>query len=305
MERAPATAHVLPDACIDILSFGGQLVVAGPDTGSRLVSMPPGTSIAAVRFRPGAAPALLGVPTTAILDQTVPLAELWGRAATDRLAATLAEIDSRAAPADAGDGPAQAPTGAGLPAGTGDRTGLLAGGGGGAARAGAASLTGADDRAGLLAGGGGAARAGAASLAGTDDRSGLMAGGGGRAARVAALQAELRQRLPRAEPVDPLTSGVVAELAAAAGARSVAGLADFVGLSERQLHRRCRAAFGYGPKTLDRVLRLQRFLALGRSPGRRPDGLAGLAAVAGYADQAHLAHECRRLAGTTPAALLA
>ncbi|HYY23006.1 MAG TPA: hypothetical protein VE780_14120, partial [Thermoleophilaceae bacterium] len=38
-----------------------------------------------------------------------------------------------------------------------------------------------------------------------------------------------------------------------------------VGLSDRQLLRRFRAAVGYGPKTLDRVLRFQRFLARGRA----------------------------------------
>lgn len=82
----------------------------------------------------------------------------------------------------------------------------------------------------------------------------------------------------------------------------VAGLAERVGLSERQLHRRCLAAFGYGAKTLDRVLRLQRFLALGRAG--QATGLADLAARAGYADQAHLGHDCRALAGATPTELL-
>src|SRR5690349_5610119 len=37
-------------------------------------------------------------------------------------------------------------------------------------------------------------------------------------------------------------------------------LADELGLSERQLRRCCRAGVGYGPKTLQRVLRLRRFL---------------------------------------------
>ena len=83
----------------------------------------------------------------------------------------------------------------------------------------------------------------------------------------------------------------------------MAELARQAGLSERQLHRRCVPAFGYGPKTLDRILRLQRFLALGRAePGA---GLARLAADAGYADQAHLGRDCRALAGATPAQLLA
>src|SRR5690606_24807033 len=44
--------------------------------------------------------------------------------------------------------------------------------------------------------------------------------------------------------------------------RPVAELARETALSERQLHRRCTAVFGYGPATLRRILRLQRFLRL-------------------------------------------
>ena len=72
-------------------------------------------------------------------------------------------------------------------------------------------------------------------------------------------------------------------------------------MSERQLRRRFADAVGYGPKTLARVLRFQRFLAL----AGRGDDLAGLAFEAGYADQAHLTRECRRLSGRTPAELVA
>ncbi len=75
--------------------------------------------------------------------------------------------------------------------------------------------------------------------------------------------------------------------------RPVAATADELGLGARQLHRRSLAAFGYGPKTLARVLRLHRALALAR------DGVpfADTAARAGYADQAHLARDVRELAG--------
>ena len=80
-----------------------------------------------------------------------------------------------------------------------------------------------------------------------------------------------------------------------------------LGMGERQLLRRCRAAVGYGPATLRRVLRFRRFVARldveDGVPGR-PD-LARLAADTGYADQAHLSHECVRLAGLPPAALMA
>ena len=74
-----------------------------------------------------------------------------------------------------------------------------------------------------------------------------------------------------------------------------------VEVSERQLRRRFGAAVGYGPKTLQRVLRFRRFL----------DGLDGetdladAAARTGFADQPHLNRECRDLAGMTPAQLAA
>lgn len=75
-----------------------------------------------------------------------------------------------------------------------------------------------------------------------------------------------------------------------------------VGLSERQLRRRVQAAAGYGPKTLQRVLRFQRFVRMLDAAVQPPD-LATAAALAGYADQAHLTRECSALSGLTPAAL--
>ncbi|PWS51820.1 transcriptional regulator, partial [Streptomyces sp. FT05W] len=83
--------------------------------------------------------------------------------------------------------------------------------------------------------------------------------------------------------------------------RSVAATARSVGLGARQLHRRSLAAFGYGPKTLARVLRLQRALALVRAG----TPYAEAAYAAGCTDQAHLAREMRDLAGTTLGDLLA
>jgi AraC-like DNA-binding protein len=91
-----------------------------------------------------------------------------------------------------------------------------------------------------------------------------------------------------------------------------------VGLSERQFRRRSQAAAGYGPKTLQRVLRFHRFVRLldaapgpapssppaPPAPGRAaPPDLAALAARVGYADQAHLTRECSALSGLTPARL--
>jgi len=79
-----------------------------------------------------------------------------------------------------------------------------------------------------------------------------------------------------------------------------------IGLSVRQLRRRCHTVVGYGPKTLQRVLRFRRFVSridASLSSGQDAQDLATLAAQVGYADQAHLTRECRALAGLTPAAL--
>ena len=76
-----------------------------------------------------------------------------------------------------------------------------------------------------------------------------------------------------------------------------------IGLSLRQLRRRCHAAVGYGPKTLQRVLRFRRFVSRIDEGGPVAQDLAIIAAEAGYADQAHLTRECGRLSGLTPAAL--
>jgi methylphosphotriester-DNA--protein-cysteine methyltransferase len=77
-------------------------------------------------------------------------------------------------------------------------------------------------------------------------------------------------------------------------------VAATIGLSLRQLRRRSHATTGYGPKTLQRVLRFQRFVRQIDAGGQ---DLAAIAADAGYADQAHLTRECVRLAGLTPVAL--
>lgn len=94
-------------------------------------------------------------------------------------------------------------------------------------------------------------------------------------------------------------AGIPATGAGATGTGSagiaVPELADEVGLSERQLRRRCIAAFGYGPKMLHRVLRFQHALRRARTG----EELGAVAYAAGYADQAHLARDVAALSGTT------
>lgn len=109
--------------------------------------------------------------------------------------------------------------------------------------------------------------------------------------------AGLAARLLRERGPDPAVAEAARRLSDPR--QRVDSLAADLGLSERQLRRRFQAAAGYGPKTLQRILRFRRFLSL-------TDGdLSRRAAEAGYADQSHLTHDCGELAGLTPAALLA
>ncbi|MGC9380627.1 helix-turn-helix domain-containing protein [Streptomyces sp. MH13] len=206
---APGTGRVLPDGCMDLLWYDGRLLVAGPDTRAHVTEGAPGTW-AGVRFHPGTAPALLGVPAHELRDRRVDLTDLWPSARVRRLTARV-----NAAP---------------------------------------------------------------------DPASGLEEAALSRAADTG--------------PPDPLLLRIVAALGEG---RPVAATADELGMGARQLHRRSLAAFGYGPKTLARVLRLQRALALARAG----TPLAETAARAGYADQAHLTRDVRELAGVAPGELLA
>lgn len=126
--------------------------------------------------------------------------------------------------------------------------------------------------------------------------------GGGCEAAEHVLAQVVRGRIAEAPPADRVVTGLVALLRdrAPTGPGLVATVSRELGVTERSLHRRCTAAVGYGPKTLDRVLRFRRALALAGTAHLRP-GL--IAAAAGYADQAHLTRECRRLAGQTPSEL--
>jgi AraC-like DNA-binding protein len=193
---------VLPDGCMDLLWAGGTLSVAGPDTGAYRPAVPVGTRFAGIRFFPGTAPALLGVPAHELCDRRVELADLWSSVTVRRL---TEQIDA------------------------------------------------APDKA-------------------------------------AALEALVLRRAAETEPPDPVLRRIA--LALDAG-WSVGATAEAAGFGARLLHRRSLAAFGYGPKTLARVLRLQRALAVAR--GGVP--FADTAARTGYADQAHLAREVRELAG--------
>jgi AraC-like DNA-binding protein len=105
----------------------------------------------------------------------------------------------------------------------------------------------------------------------------------------------LAARLAAAGPPDLAVQAAAARLVDPR--QRVERLAAEIGFSERQLRRRFHASVGYGPKTLQRILRLRRFLRGDRR------GLARAAYEAGFSDQAHLARECLRLTGLPPGRL--
>jgi AraC-like DNA-binding protein len=107
----------------------------------------------------------------------------------------------------------------------------------------------------------------------------------------------LAEAVARRGVVPDLLVRGAADRLSAPGAR-VAGVAAELGVSERQLHRRMLAAVGYGPKVLARVARLRRLVA------GTDESLASRALGAGYASQAHMTDEVRRLTGLTPVRFL-
>ena len=179
--------------------------------GATVDVLAPGSTLVGIRFHPGAAPAFLGVPASALVDESVALEDLWGSAAT-ALGERIAGAPS------AWDG-------------------------------------------------------------------------------AAVFEAELIARLAAAGGPDTLLAEAVRRLGPW-GTDEVVSLP----ISERHLRRRCRHAIGLAPKEVQRILRFQGFLALAHGQRRANDGLALLAAEAGYADQSHLTRETVRLSGITPRA---
>jgi AraC-like DNA-binding protein len=72
---------VHPDASIDIVWNGGELLVFGPRTRSAAAPEAAQGEVIGVRLRRGSARAMLGESAIALADRTVPLESLWGNAA--------------------------------------------------------------------------------------------------------------------------------------------------------------------------------------------------------------------------------
>lgn len=119
----------------------------------------------------------------------------------------------------------------------------------------------------------------------------------------AALQKAASFLANDAWPVDPLVARAVETIVASCGSARIGDVAAEVGIGERQLQRRFRAAVGLTPKEFSRMRRIRQacLLALQRDDA----ALAGVSADAGFADQAHLTREFGDVFGWSPRLMLA
>ncbi|ASR34786.1 AraC family transcriptional regulator [Prauserella marina] len=124
--------------------------------------------------------------------------------------------------------------------------------------------------------------------------------------RFAVLDAVLRAQLAESGGVPAEIEWAWRRLTGAAGALRVADLASEVGWSRRHFGERFRRELGLSPKQASRVLRFERANTLLRGePTATRGGLAELAVLCGYYDQAHLTNEWQALAGCSPGAWIA
>jgi AraC-like DNA-binding protein len=225
----------IPSGGVELVCrLGREPRVVGPLTGALVEVLEPGSTVVGLRFAPGAAARVLGLPASELVDLAVDAHDVWGAAA-----------GGRSAPAAASDG-----------------------------------------------------RLALADLADPDASPERL---------LARIQLLVAARLADAAAPDPLVAEAVGLLRWSTD--DVASLTSSLHISERQLRRRFQTATGLAPKPLHRVLRFQRFLSLAQhaiASGAAPaeDGIARLAAEAGYADQPHLNRECLRLTGASPGAFL-
>lgn len=94
--RPVGESRVIPDGCMDVLWFGDHLLVAGPDTAAQASPAVAGP-VVGLRFAPGTAPHVLGVPARELRDQRVRLDALWGAGRVRGWEARLARADRRGA----------------------------------------------------------------------------------------------------------------------------------------------------------------------------------------------------------------
>src|SRR3954468_5093378 len=79
---APYVHRCIPDGSVELVCRVGSVPhIVGPRTGPRVETLEPGSTLAGLRLRPGAAAALLDMPASELVDVTVDAAAVWGGAA--------------------------------------------------------------------------------------------------------------------------------------------------------------------------------------------------------------------------------
>ena len=121
--------------------------------------------------------------------------------------------------------------------------------------------------------------------------------------RLTTLAGRLERHLGPRRKLHPAVSGIVTTLITTNGGFPLDRSIRRTGISGRQVQRLFRAQVGLGPKRLARIVRFQSLLA--RLHDETQPSWAGLAIEYGYFDQAHLTHEFRTFAGTSPERYLA
>jgi AraC-like DNA-binding protein len=129
-----------------------------------------------------------------------------------------------------------------------------------------------------------------------------LAGAAGWRQRFDLLGAALASRIATGPAPDRAVLWAWRQLRAAAGVLPIGELARQAGWSRRHLERRFLEQVGLPPKTVARIFRFERAAGLLATSGH---DLAGVAAMAGYSDQAHFSRELRALAQCTPGELAA
>jgi AraC-like DNA-binding protein len=117
----------------------------------------------------------------------------------------------------------------------------------------------------------------------------------------AILESSIAERLACATGLHRSRAQLALDAADRLASASVSAVAVDLGVSERHLRRVFLETVGVSPKAFARLTRFQRALRAAREDAGA--SWAGIAAAAGYYDQAHLIAEFRTIAGVTPRAL--
>ena len=119
-------------------------------------------------------------------------------------------------------------------------------------------------------------------------------------ARLQHLEAWLLDRLRHASSADAMVLAALASLQREPAAAAIEPIQRLSGCGPTQFIARFERTVGLTPKRYARVLRFNALIE--RLAQQRPHDWALAALDAGYADQSHLVHEFKRLAGITPGA---